>query len=743
MINEFKVITLCGSTRFKDAFLKEQKRLTLEGNIVVSVGLFGHSGDEEVWKPGIKEMLDRMHLSKIDMADEIFVINVDGYVGESTKKEIEYAKSKGKAVNYLEPNHDAILDNSISCSESEYWPTIEDYLASIKEPYESFSKLKRFRPYILPDGSYDFWYDSNKVVFRMIDSLQENYQFGMECALNKDYCNSIVNEVQTQTSDDQQLYERELTVSCPNGKLMQLPVILHRNYVVEKRAKKRTMMPITDKEHYFELSKDKKTLLSWNETNGLIGKSFSVAYIPEGVEIISDGAFSGCNNLERLVLPESLKIIGNWAFSDCGSFTIHFKGNQLEKVGEYAFNGCFLKPEKGIISLVETIKDVDPHAFANSMVRFNNKDFELNSIRDGNKMKICLNDYVFDKYDGLGSDLDYDDLFETSIEDEFGVVYDKNYKFILACNNKNIQKYKLKESTIGISKFAFFSVKQLKEIDLSNVKFIGEKAFSGCEKLELIRGGQNIEIIGPEAFSYTSLKIVILPKTLKKLCYGAFMYCKFLEKVTDNSTIHEIAGGSFQNCEALYSVKLNNEVRIIERMAFSKCNSLTGITLPSKIRKLGELCFLKCPFTEIILPKSLVSMDYSPFCNCLHLKVISRSPFFYATKQFLLGYNKTRLISYFLDEKNIVIPGTVKVILGYSLSNKTKAKKIYLPDSVECIGHWAFRYAKAEILNFPKSIRFVKSSFDYNGGIDKYQVCSTQRKLLSGAKSFGTTIEEY
>lgn len=101
MINDFKIITLCGSTKFKEQFLEIQKKLTLEGNVVISVGLFGHSGDEEVWKPGIKEMLDRMHLSKIDMSDEIFVINVDGYIGESTKSEIAYAIAHGKNVKYL------------------------------------------------------------------------------------------------------------------------------------------------------------------------------------------------------------------------------------------------------------------------------------------------------------------------------------------------------------------------------------------------------------------------------------------------------------------------------------------------------------------------------------------------------------------------------------------------------------------------------------------------------------------
>ena len=102
MVGKYKVVTLCGSTRFKDEFLQAQKRLTLEGNIVISVGLFGHSGDNEVWTEGTKEMLDDMHFRKIDMADEIYVINVGGYIGSSTRNEIEYAKRMGKTVSYLE-----------------------------------------------------------------------------------------------------------------------------------------------------------------------------------------------------------------------------------------------------------------------------------------------------------------------------------------------------------------------------------------------------------------------------------------------------------------------------------------------------------------------------------------------------------------------------------------------------------------------------------------------------------------
>ena len=103
MVGKYRVVTLCGSTRFKDAFMEAQKRLTLAGNIVISVGLFRHSGDDEVWTEGVKEMLDDMHKRKIDMADAIFVINVGGYIGASTRSEIEYAEATGKPVTYLYP----------------------------------------------------------------------------------------------------------------------------------------------------------------------------------------------------------------------------------------------------------------------------------------------------------------------------------------------------------------------------------------------------------------------------------------------------------------------------------------------------------------------------------------------------------------------------------------------------------------------------------------------------------------
>lgn len=99
-----KIITLCGSTKFKKEFEEVNKKLTLEGNLVISVGLFEHSGD--IITEEQKVMLDDLHKRKIDLAEEIFVINVGGYIGSSTRSEIEYAIKTGKDVNYLEDSND-------------------------------------------------------------------------------------------------------------------------------------------------------------------------------------------------------------------------------------------------------------------------------------------------------------------------------------------------------------------------------------------------------------------------------------------------------------------------------------------------------------------------------------------------------------------------------------------------------------------------------------------------------------
>lgn len=100
-----EVITLCGSSRFKDEINAANARLTLEGKLVISLGLFGQTEmpDEDWSTRGTdrKIMLDELHKRKIDISDSIYVVNPGGYIGDSTRSEIDYAYSKGKSINYL------------------------------------------------------------------------------------------------------------------------------------------------------------------------------------------------------------------------------------------------------------------------------------------------------------------------------------------------------------------------------------------------------------------------------------------------------------------------------------------------------------------------------------------------------------------------------------------------------------------------------------------------------------------
>lgn len=101
-----EVVVLCGSTKFPEAFTAASKRLGMEGKIVLSVACFGHAGDlppeQTVIGNPTKDALDLLHKQKIDLADRVLVLNVGGYIGDSTRSEIEYAEWFEKPIDYLE-----------------------------------------------------------------------------------------------------------------------------------------------------------------------------------------------------------------------------------------------------------------------------------------------------------------------------------------------------------------------------------------------------------------------------------------------------------------------------------------------------------------------------------------------------------------------------------------------------------------------------------------------------------------
>ncbi len=109
-----RIVCLCGSTRFKSAFDEANYQRTMAGQIVLSIGFYMHAtgnrhGEDVGATPEQKIALDELHLRKIDLADEVFVLNVGGYIGDSTRREIEYAKTLGKPVSFLEADPNEAL----------------------------------------------------------------------------------------------------------------------------------------------------------------------------------------------------------------------------------------------------------------------------------------------------------------------------------------------------------------------------------------------------------------------------------------------------------------------------------------------------------------------------------------------------------------------------------------------------------------------------------------------------------
>lgn len=94
-----KIITVCGSLKFKDEIMRITEQMELQGNCMLSI-IYPTNPDKDTYTDTEAEMLDQMHKEKIKLSDAILVVDVNHYIGSSTKSEIEYAKELGKEIIY-------------------------------------------------------------------------------------------------------------------------------------------------------------------------------------------------------------------------------------------------------------------------------------------------------------------------------------------------------------------------------------------------------------------------------------------------------------------------------------------------------------------------------------------------------------------------------------------------------------------------------------------------------------------
>lgn len=167
MTGKHNVIALCGSTKFREQFMIHQKNMALQGNIVLMPCVFNHDGDScDAYQLELTEeqktQLADMERCRIDMCDEIYVINVDGYIGKQTKAAIEYAEKTGKPVNYMikfvdkYPNRDSMIGRKVKCKDDGSIHVIKDIASRVdKATYELCGQKDNFA--VITDDGRSFY----------------------------------------------------------------------------------------------------------------------------------------------------------------------------------------------------------------------------------------------------------------------------------------------------------------------------------------------------------------------------------------------------------------------------------------------------------------------------------------------------------------------------------------------------------------------------------------------------------
>ena len=443
--------------------------------------------------------------------------------------------------------------------------------------------------------------------------------------------------------------------------------------------------------------------------------------IPKSVTIIENVTFRSCNSLMSINIPKNVATIGNGTFIDCNSLKSINIPESVTSIGEYAFAYCnSLKS----INIPESVISIGEYAFrsCNSLTSIN--------IPDG---VTSIGDNAFRDCNSL-----------TSINIPDGVTSIGKYAFH---NCNSLKSINIPKSVTTIGNGAFRNCNSLKSINIpESVTIIGNGTFYDCNSLTSINIPDGVTSIGDATFrNCNSLTSINIPESVTSIGVYAFGDCTSLKSITIPSSVVAIGDNPFYGCRAdlhneseafvyehnvlfnkgktkiiSYRAKetsyvIPNSVTSIGVQAFRGCDSLKKIKIPNSITNIGVYAFAHCTsLRSIRIPCSVVAIGGNPFCGC-HADLYNESKSFVYEDNVLFDKDKTTLISYRAKRMSYTIPDSVTCIGKYAFDGCASLKSITILNSVTSIGEGAFIDCNSlASINIPESVTSIEESA-FNG----------------------------
>ena len=347
------------------------------------------------------------------------------------------------------------------------------------------------------------------------------------------------------------------------------------------------------------------------------------------IAIIPSQTFSGCSLLREVSLPSSVKEIGSSAFSGCQSLEAITLPSSLERIDDNAFYGSGLKS----ISVPDNVSVVGTNVFSQSKIT-----------------EPVFNNTIF-----------------------------------IYLPREGFEEYSIPESISVVNATSFEGCSTLKNISLSNVKTIGDRAFAGCTAMtEVALSHLHQLTIGSNAFENSGLESVKLPDDILSIGAYTFSRCANLNgkiDMSNNVNLTELPAGLFADCKKLDVILLPTSILSIGADCFRNCEELENFTFPEQLSYIGSHAFENCMSIEnLVFPKSNLLIGSYAFSGCINLVKASFS-------DGVVSINEEKIFNNCSKLEKIVFPETLNSINLDIFTGCMKVDTIYFLRETAPIAH--------------------------------------------------------